>query len=217
MVADRHAVITCEKGCHYCCSAYVDGTLQECEAIVYHLYEHSDILKSFLNTYPKWREDVKRNGDLFKQCGQFWKMEITPENKQSLKKQADDANQKYYEKNISCPFLNQDLCSIYEVRPYMCVSLTSVSPKEYCRTSSATKPETIRAMSKEILLDCSFYYNKLENPVVTFMPIAIYEILKNGTFYFSRGGAPGLGKLDQEFCSDMEVLSALRKYGVLNR
>lgn len=216
MAAERNRVISCQKGCYYCCSAYVEATLQECEAIVYHLYEHSEIRKAFLQKYPQWREDVKRNGDLFKQCGQFWKMEITPENAWNLKKQADDENRKYYDQNISCPFLNQDLCSIYEVRPYMCVSLTSVSPQDYCRPHSATKPETIRAMSQDLLLDCSFYYGKLESPVVSFMPIAVYEILKNGTFYFSRGGIPGLERLDQEFCNDPDVLSTLRKYGVLN-
>ncbi|MDP2917575.1 MAG: SEC-C metal-binding domain-containing protein [Dehalococcoidia bacterium] len=213
---ERNQVISCQKGCHYCCSAYVEATLQECEAIVYHLYENSEILKAFLGKYPKWREDVRKNGDLYKQCGRFWKMKITPENARNLKKQCDDENQKYYEQNICCPFLNQDLCSIYKVRPYMCVALTSVSPQEYCRPNSSNEPVTIKALSQDLLLDCSFYYGKLESPVVTFMPITVYEILKSGTFFFSQGRIPGLEKLDEEFCRDPEVLSTLKKYGVLD-
>lgn len=208
--------ITCQKGCYYCCSAYVESTLQECEAIVYYLYEHDEIRKEFLKKYPQWREKVQNGGDLHKQCGRFWDIEITSENAGKLQEECRFENQKYYDQGISCPFLNNDSCSIYEVRPNMCFALTSVSPKDYCKPRSETKPETIKTAKLDFLTDCSFYYNKLERPAVTFMPIAVYEIMKNGTFYFSQGGVPGLEKLDEEFCRDPEVFSVLKKYGVLN-
>jgi hypothetical protein len=69
-------------------------------------------------------------------------------------------------------------------------------------------------MSPEMIYDRSFYYKELENPIITCMPIAVYEILKSGVSYFSVGGVPGLEKLDSEFLTDSEVVAILRRYGI---
>ncbi|MFC1937841.1 YkgJ family cysteine cluster protein, partial [Chloroflexota bacterium] len=211
----QNVTISCQKGCYYCCSAYVEASIQECETIVYYLYQHDDLFKNYLKKYPKWREEIRNNGDLFKECGKFWRIEVTPENAANLKKQSDDENRRYYKQNIMCPFLDNGLCSIYEVRPYMCVSLTSVSLREYCKPESTNRPKTIRAFKKELLMDRSFYYGKFQSPIVTCMQIAVYEILKTGTYYYSGAGVPGLDNLDREFCSDPDVLLRLRKHGVI--
>ena len=98
----------------------------------------------------------------------------------------------------------------------MCVSYTSVSPKDNCKPGSTNEPIIIRAFKKDCFSDLSFYYGKLENPIVSFMPMLVYEILQNGTYHLSSSSI-GLDNLDKEFCSDPDVISILRKYGLSNQ
>jgi len=209
--------ISCQKGCDLCCSMYVEATLQECEAIVYYLYQSERVLESFLRTYPQWRERIRKNGDLFKSCGRFWKEEVTPETARELMPAIREENERYMRQNIPCPFLDNHLCSIYEVRPYMCVALIAVSPPEWCNPQNPNEPVTWKAIPTEIMKDDSFYYRNLGRFVVTIMPLVVYEILKNGVSYFSRGDFPGFENLDYEFWGDPEVVPILRRYGVLGR
>ena len=59
----------CEQGCIYstCCNEYVEANLQECEAIVYYLYQNGNILEAFLKNYEIWRQKEKetRSGGKF--------------------------------------------------------------------------------------------------------------------------------------------------------
>jgi Fe-S-cluster containining protein len=216
-VAARGERISCQKGCYLCCSAYVEATLQECEAIVYYLYQNERVLESFLRTYPQWRERVRKNGDLFKSCGRFWKEEWTPETARELMLAHSEEEERYMRQNIPCPFLDNGLCSIYEVRPYMCVAVIAVSPPEWCDLQHPNEPVIYKAMPIEVRNDYSFYYRNLERFVITNMPIAVYEILKNGTYYLSAGKVPTLKDLDYEFLTDPEVVAILRRHGVLDK
>ena len=96
----------------------------------------------------------------------------------------------------------------------MCAALVSVSPPDWCRPDSLTSPEQLRAYPADIEFDCSFYYGKLDDRVLSYMPLTIYELLKNGTYYFSHV-VPYLKDLDSEFCAEPEVSSILRKSGAL--
>jgi Fe-S-cluster containining protein len=141
-VKELGKVITCQKGCHFCCSFHVQATIQECEAIVYYLYQNNDILRDFLLRYPEWREEVRRKGDLFKYSNRLRKID-TP-SAQVIMERLDDENRNYDRQGVLCPFLRDGLCSIYEVRPYMCAALIAVSPPEYCK-SEYDKSELYRA------------------------------------------------------------------------
>ncbi|MFC1846476.1 SEC-C metal-binding domain-containing protein [Chloroflexota bacterium] len=207
--------ISCHKGCSFCCSTYVQASIQECEAIIYYLYKNDAIIRKFLSRYMGWREAIRRNGDLFKQCSRFWKMDVTPENRQFMEQQFKEENRRYYQQDIACPFLSDGICSIYEVRPYMCAALVSVSPSDWCKPHSYNIPEQLRVYPSEVEYDLSFYYGELGDRVLSYMPLTVYEILKNGTYYFSRT-VPYLKDLDRDFCSDSEVSSVLRKYSKLH-
>ena len=69
--------VTCQKGCSYCCSLFIEATIQECETIVYKLYQKPEVLISFLQNYPKWREQIRSNGDLIKGRDRFCNANIT--------------------------------------------------------------------------------------------------------------------------------------------
>ena len=214
-VAAANKTITCHCGCSYCCSTYVQASVQECEAIVYYLYQNDKILGRFLEKYPVWRAAIRRNGDLFRQCSRFWQMDVDDSNRQQMQQQFSEENSRYYRQNIPCPFLHEGACSIYEVRPYMCAALVSVTTPEWCRPGSPDAPEQLRVYPSEIENDLSFYYGELEDRVLSYMPLTIYEILKNGTYYLSSV-VPYLKELDGEFCADPEVASVISRSGVFD-
>ena len=218
-IEDEGKTITCKEGCSFCCSLYIEANLQECESIVYYLYQHDSILSGYLDRYPAWREKIRQNGDLHKQCGHYWDRDFEGLKKQEALEVLDgfkEENERYRLQNLPCPFLVNNLCSIYEVRPYVCAVYVSTSPPQWCDISNQEKPVLRNIMSPEMLYDRSFYYNELENPMITCMPIAVYEILKSGVSYFSVGGVPGLEKLDSEFLPDPEVVPIVRRYIALD-
>jgi len=209
--------ITCKEGCSFCCSIYVEANLQECELIVYYLYQHDDILSAYLDRYPSWRNQMKQNGDLHKRCGNYWSKNLEglgEEQVQTIRDGFNKENERYRSQNLPCPFLANSLCSIYQVRPYVCALYVSTSPPQWCDTASQKKPASRNVMSPEVMFDRSFYYKRLETPTITCMPIAVYEILKTGPSHYSEAGLPGFRNLDSEFYSDPEVAPIVRRYGV---
>lgn len=202
--------ISCKKGCYYCCTCYVEATIQECEAIVYYLYHNERAYSMFRQQYPQWRQKLKDNGDIFLNFKQLWSEDVTPENKEELMHTHEELNSRYSEQNIYCPFLDKDLCSIYEVRPYMCASHYVTTPPEWCNPLDPNKPKFIKALPVEVMFDRSFYHSQLVQPIVTFMPLAVYQILMGGYMYLCD--IPGLENLPHEVMNDSEVAPIIRKY-----
>jgi len=207
--------ISCQKGCDLCCSMYVEATLQECEAIIYYLYQNERVFEYFIRTYPQWRERIRKNGDLFKSIQRFWDEEVTPARAKELMPIINEEEERYMRQNIPCPFLNNHLCSIYEVRPYLCIAHTSISPPEWCNPQNPNEPVIWKALPIEFMKDDSFYYRNLGRCVIANAPIAVFEILSTGVAYFSMDGLPGFENIDYEFWGDPEVVPILRKYGVM--
>ena len=92
--------VTCQKGCSYCCSLFIEATIQECETIVYKLYQKPEVLISFLQNYPKWREQIRSNGDLIKGRDRFWNANITTQNAKGILQEFTEEEQKYFAQNI---------------------------------------------------------------------------------------------------------------------
>ena len=197
--ATDHVEITCSKKCmsSTCCMQYVEATIQECEVIVYYLYNHKEALSNYLKNYPSWRAKVSQSGDLFKQGEKIWG-EVTS----SRKPNSDDSQlmdkiyQSHFQLHVPCPFLSENLCTIYEARPYTCAGYYSDSPIELCSVESTTLPPIHYAQPAEVLSDISFYHSKLSSPRILFMPTNIYEILIGG--YSQIAKASGLPELEKE-------------------
>ena len=215
--------ITCRKGCFFCCLLHVEATIQECEAIVYYLYQNEDALKSFLNNYPRWRNKIRENGDIFKELGelsreifgfQFEHGEIGADYILRKQEAFSQAQARYARQNICCPFLEGNLCSIYEVRTYNCAGFYATTPPEWCNPSNPHEPKIYRSkLPGEVILDLTFYHKSLRTPVFSFMPLVVYEILSGGYGYLSA--IPGFENLEYEFVEDPEVRSYLEKYAQL--
>jgi Fe-S-cluster containining protein len=203
--------IACRRGCIHCCSSSVQASIQECEAIVYYMYQHDEVFQSFLLRYPEWRQQLRQNGDIFKDSMELWQTEVTPENEQLIMQRNEQEIKRYYRQGILCPFLKDGSCSIYEARPYSCAALVALNSPEYCRPDSPIKSDYLMIYPAEISHEASFYFNGFDSSILSFMPLTVFEILKNGTYYLSQV-VPGLEKLDREFRRDPEVASMWRRY-----
>ena len=211
MAEAKGETITCRKGCQPCCVHYVDAGIQEAEAIVYYLYQNESVLNNFLQAYPAWREKVKQSGDPFRNMVHQW--EKTADGKWRDKKIIQGGLGALYEHNtanIPCPFLDNYVCSIYEVRPYVCAGCFATTPAEMCKPVNRNKARIYTAAPTDIINDTSFYYRNLEHPVQDFMPVMIYQILNYGLIGMPE--MPGLENLPHEFMNDPEVKPILQKY-----
>lgn len=209
-VAARGETITCHKGCSYCCSQYIAGTLQEVEAIVYYLYKHETALNSFTRIYPEWRAKVRENEAVFTRVKEAFN-ELsssgpTVENQQNYL----EASRLYLNQNIPCPFLDNDICSIYEVRPWPCASVVAVTPGEWCSPANANTCDV--RMSNLLPLPPSEmpYFRKTSDYVLLPIPLGIYEILNGGFIWLSD--IPGLEGLDKAALTDPIVQPIIQRY-----
>jgi hypothetical protein len=194
-VTDNGETVSCGRGCSHCCLAYMQANIQECEAIVYYLYQQESVLASFLINYREWREKLRQNGDIFQECGQLWENKSKPGAGGADHLALQEAEKRYQQQNLHCPFLCDDGCLIYDVRPFTCAALVSSSPSGWCNPSSANRAKTYVTRIPEIY-DSSFYYSKIDQVILGFMPLVVYGILKDGYYLLSK--IPGLEDLDKE-------------------
>jgi Fe-S-cluster containining protein len=205
--AVRREKITCHKGCFYCCSQYIAGTLQESEAIVYYLYQHEVALTNFIRAYPIWREKVRVNESLFKSIRDILNKGsaegFTEKNRQAYQ----EATVLYLAQNIPCPFLSNGICSIYEVRPWPCAGVVATTPGEWCSPLTNDKPSVYisRLTPKEVP-----YFRETKALIMFPVPLGVYEILNGGFIWLSD--IPDLEGLDNETMTDPEVRPILQRY-----
>jgi Fe-S-cluster containining protein len=118
--------VSCCKGCSACCRAQpVPVTPPEAHALV-RLVENlpeprrSEVRARFADREQRLREAgladafLQRSGSL-------------------TKEQARDTAERYFRLGLVCPFLEDDACSIYAERPFVCRQYLVTSPAELCR------------------------------------------------------------------------------------
>ena len=104
---------------------------------------------------------------------------------QKMERLENELNEQYYKLNLPCPFLDNNQCLIYEVRPLMCVAYYSIDPIELCSQLSMKMPKLKRAHLTHFLEDKIFYYPKLEFPFFLLMPLGVYRVISEGYSYLS--------------------------------
>jgi Fe-S-cluster containining protein len=220
----KNGTPTCKKGCSACCVLYHEVNIQECEVIVYYLLHNEGAYTNLLNNYSKWRSRVRAGSDIFKRAKQNWQqfsaelvgvrdpgqfLDISRRGSERDKQIRKD----YEVQTIPCPFLDNQLCSIYEVRPYVCAGHASITPKEWCDPVSSMHAQAIEIhwIPEEIMEQRELFYKNLGGPVFTFTPIVVYEILKGGFSYLSN--LPGFFLLSEKVSRDPEINSIFARYG----
>ena len=123
--------ITCKKGCSACCAQFIAARLEECDAIVIYLYLYPELMNRFLKKYDDWHEKITSGDNILKKISRTYQKVLKtslPEDKKRFELLALE----YARKHALCPFLNNDECIIYPVRPYTCSTYTIISDKKYC-------------------------------------------------------------------------------------
>lgn len=183
--------ISCRKGCTYCCSHYVAAPLAHGIVIVDYLYNNKTLLRLFINTYKKWRHkgyDISRNNDRIR--NQAF----------SLSKPIEDIidvtrplSMRYLEMEIPCPFLVNNACSIYAVRPMPCSGQYSVSPPDWCAVGTDNKADVHQIVPDDE--DLVNFLQLVDPQLMLYevtLPIMIYQLLTEGISSFEIFARPSI-------------------------
>ena len=207
--SEQGEIITCHKGCFFCCSQYIVALLQEIEVIVYFLYHHEAIMHNYLIAYPRWRAEVKKNETLFQNIGKAYNEMAGSGFSSEKQSNFMTLSDQYLKLNILCPFLNNDICSIYEVRPTACASVVATTPGEACSPANTQKCKVYIAPTK-VTKEMVDYYLNIGSYIYVPAPVGVYELIQNGYPWLSD--VSGLKGLDENAMTDPEVKPILAKY-----
>lgn len=205
----RGETITCHKGCSFCCAQFIPASLQECEAIVYNLYQNEVVFTAFLEAYSRWITEVGKNKDLFYRIGQLHNEMVTSGFSKGSQQAFINEAALFNDLNIPCPFLIDEACSIYEVRPWTCASYFATTPGEWCNPLNPQKAK-VYLDTFEGDVELPFWDKRIQGLLYLPMQIGVYEILKNGFVYLST--IPGLESLRHEIVDDPEIRPILESH-----
>jgi len=126
--AEASQTISCRKGCANCCRMLVPLSAPEAFALREYI-EHlpTDRRTHLLNRLRDTKDRLSREG--------LWSRlnEIAEASTAVPDEELDPINRSYYALRIPCPYLENELCSIYEARPAACRELLVTSPAELCQ------------------------------------------------------------------------------------
>lgn len=126
--AEAGQTISCRKGCAACCRMLVPLSPPE-----------SFALREYVGQLPADRQTLllSRLSDTknrLKQAGLWDQLnDVADASRPVADEELDPINQAYYALRMPCPYLENELCSIYESRPAACRELLVTSPAELCR------------------------------------------------------------------------------------
>ena len=141
-LAARGTAMSCAKGCAFCCVQYISISLAHGLLIVDYLYRNAKLIDPFLKRYGKWQRSLAGSAAL-------QELEKYTSNSNVVRRTPQGLLDLYARYNIACPFLEQNLCTIYPVRPICCASHVSISPPEYCRSQSESQAMICEATPPE--------------------------------------------------------------------
>jgi len=108
----------------------------------------------------------------------------------------DPINQSYYTLRIPCPYLEDEMCSIYESRPSACRELLVTSPAELCQNFSQN-PVTPLSVSMRITSILGLIWGTLTNSPPRLIPLPLALEWAERHEEESRRTWPGSSLLDQ--------------------
>ena len=183
--------ISCRKGCAACCRMLVPLSAPEAFALQEYVKQlPADRRTQLLNRL----HDTK---DRMKQAGLWDRMsDVAEASKQVSDEELDPINQSYYALRIPCPYLENELCSIYEARPAACRELLVTSPAELCQ-DLVQNPVTPLPISMRMSSILGLTWGTLTNspPRLIPLPMALEWAARHEEE--SRRTWPGSSLLDQ--------------------
>ena len=191
MAAAKGQTISCQKGCAKCCILYVFATLQEAECIVHYLYRHEAVLQHFLSAYRDWRRGLGVFENKLPRLERLIARNLYGELSTGEQERFSNDIDAYTSLNITCPFLLDDACSIYEVRPFVCAGVVAVTPAEKCLwgVSGVNKGEYHR-LGFDLEKDMPYFVRPRDPIFFGCLPEMVHHLLEQG--YSFLAGIEGL-------------------------
>ena len=172
-------MITCRKRCTYCCYHYVAVPLAQGMVIVDYLYQRKGALQKFICNYEKWHHTGHDISNIIDHVRTQALASGKPiERVIALTR---PLAMHYLEMDIPCPFLVNNTCLIYDVRPLPCSGQYSVSPPHWCAPATAGEP-----VIHQLIPDEKDLYEMMQLAGPQFMlyeltlPLMIYKLLTEG-------------------------------------
>ncbi|HON56202.1 MAG TPA: hypothetical protein PLJ38_04215, partial [bacterium] len=131
--------ISCKKKCDYCCIAYLIGPEIEIELINYFINNTEYLKKKIIKNIKKWLDKILKFENLINQI-----KEIIPiigcgaPSIEEVRKYYSLANE-YLKLKIKCPFLENNICLLYPVRPFVCANICSITAPKLCKNLAADR------------------------------------------------------------------------------
>ncbi len=146
-ISRQQESVTCELGCDYCCKQYFSISIAEGIVIVDYLYKNRQTLGAFIRNYEKWRQTASEISDT---ADLIWAHNLNSRVPLESKIEASNFVSKIYNGlSVTCPFLRDSACSIYDARPMSCSSHYSISPPDWCSPQSPDAPHIYQLVPKE--------------------------------------------------------------------
>ena len=120
--------ISCRIGCAACCRMLVPLSAPEAFALREYIEQlPTDRQTLLLNRLSDTKDRLKREG--------LWDRlsDVAEASTPVPDEELDPINRSYYSLRIPCPYLEDEMCSIYESRPSACRELLVTSPAELCQ------------------------------------------------------------------------------------
>jgi hypothetical protein len=200
-------VITCGCGCALCCYLFVQASLQECEAVVYRLYSQPRATADFLQRFESWCSQVGQIESAFKTIVALGNKTLAPGSSEF--EMLNKSSLRYRLKNIACPFLVDNSCSIYDIRPWVCAGVVATTPREWCEPANTNYQKADLHFAEAYLTREQQYFLPVKPGIAQgCFPVRVYELLKNG--YGSLALISGLTDLEARVLADPEVIEVKR-------
>lgn len=117
--------VTCAKGCSACCK------IQPVPVTPVEAYGLLLLVEAMPE--PRREEILSRFRDCVERLDAAGVAETYLEGRPAASPEQAQANvRRYLDLQLVCPFLEDDACSIYEIRPFTCREYFVTSPKEFC-------------------------------------------------------------------------------------
>lgn len=179
-LASKGAQISCRKGCTHCCYHYVTVSVAQGIVIADYLYKRRELLTQFVHNYEKWH----RKGRSISESIDAARIQALSSSVPVERIIADTRplSERYLKMHIQCPFLLENRCFIYEVRPLSCSGHYSASPPDWCAPETSQKPDIHhRIPNDQDLTELAL----LADPRLTLyeltLPIMVYKLLSEGS------------------------------------
>ena len=183
--------ISCRIGCAACCRMLVPLSAPEAFALREYVEQlPTDRRTHLLNRLNDTKARVKRAG--------LWDRmnDVAEASRLVADKELDPINQSYYTLRIPCPYLEDEMCSIYESRPSACRELLVTSPAELCQ-DFVQNPVTPLSVSMRITSILGLVWGTLTNSPPRLIPLPMALEWAERHEEESRRTWPGSSLLDQ--------------------